>query len=104
MSDVRLRYVGPISPVDLRNVDPALPAAVHRGDEITVPAEVAGRGPHWRPLAEGEERHPAREYRSRGHRTEVHDLGYGLLAQLGNWEPINPTENDGGGAENEGDA
>lgn len=88
MSTVRIRrhpdapWAADLDQFELQGIQP--------GQEIEVPAEMAGQPPHWRRVEPGEERVPFREYRQHAGHLEVHDLGTGLLAQLGLWEPATP--------------
>jgi hypothetical protein len=83
------RSPGAAFPVDILDVDPPL-IGVAPGDVVDVPEAVAGRGPFWRPAAEGEDiRHKAAREAPAG--LEVRDLGYGLLAREGEWEPVKPS-------------
>lgn len=74
---------------------------VQHGDVIDVPDELAGSGPRWRRLTgEDDAHHPlndpnaAHEYREHAGHPEVFDLGSGLLAQVGIWEPTTPKDAD----------
>jgi hypothetical protein len=62
-----------------------LPEYVPAGEIIDVPVEVAGRGPHWRAAAEGDDLGFMEIKIGEGGKVTVHDLGNGLLAQLGIW-------------------
>jgi hypothetical protein len=62
-----------------------LPEYVAAGEIIDVPAEVAGRGPHWRAAAEGDDLGFMETRTDDDGKVTVHDLGNGLLAQLGMW-------------------
>ncbi len=100
-SAVRLRCISPLGARDLRHV-PEVARIVEVGEEITVPAEVAGvRAGTYRPPTEAElEAYNAGilgGIRTRGDDTgpdgeerplEVRDPGTGLLAQPEHWEPL----------------
>jgi hypothetical protein len=85
---VRVRYVGPLVEVDVPGLGLT---GVKRLDVVEVPAQAAGRGPFWRPLEPDEPVLAYRQYRGddgSGDPVQVWDLGSGLLAQVGNWEPV----------------
>jgi hypothetical protein len=84
------RSPGAAFPVDIPEVVPPL-IGVAPGDVVDVPEAVAGRQPFWRPAAAGEDTRfkATREVPSGG--LEVRDLGYGLLAREGEWEPVKPS-------------
>ena len=82
-----------------------LPAAgnalVEHGGVVEVTPELAGEGPRWRRLIEDDPFHPgndqqaAHQYREHAGHLEVYDLGTGLLAQVGIWEPTDtPTRSE----------
>jgi hypothetical protein len=60
---------------------------VHKGDVIEGPDELIGVAPYWRQPKDGDDL-SFMETRTNelGEVTSVHDLGYGLLAQVGHWE------------------
>ena len=100
-SAVRLRCISPLGARDLRHV-PEVARIVEVGEEITVPAEVAGvRAGTYRPPTEAElEAYNAGilgGIRTRGDDTgpdgeerplQVRDPGTGLLGQPEHWEPL----------------
>lgn len=94
MSTVRIRR-SPDAPwaVDLDQFELK---GIQPGQEVDVPAEMAGHPPYWRNLETGETKVPWREYRTQDGHPQIHDLGEGLLAQLGNWEPADPSTPDAG--------
>ncbi len=103
LSTVRIRR-DPAAPFPV-DLDQFELRAIQPGQEIDVPAELAGRPPHWRRLADGEQQVPWHEYRTHAGHLEVRDLGHGLLAQLGNWLPVTdqpPAPQVGGTANTEG--
>jgi hypothetical protein len=65
------------------------------GQVIELPTEIAGQPPFWRVLDDGEPQVRFKEYRQRAGKTEVRELGSGLLSQEGNWEPVNPKRYSG---------
>jgi hypothetical protein len=70
-----------------------LPEYVAAGEIIDVPAEVGGAGPHWRAAREGDDLGFMETHTDDKGKVTVHDLGYGLLAQLGIWaKPDAPKE------------
>lgn len=80
-----LRYVGPISVVDL----PTLGILDwERGTTREVPDDVVGEGPRWRRADVESDRIDIMETREHAGHLEVLDLGSGLLAQLGNFEVV----------------
>lgn len=68
----RLVNTNPLGDIDL----PLIGRTLAAGEEFEVPDEVAGRAPSTTTV-EG---------------AEVIDLGYGLLAQVGNYAPAQPTK------------
>ncbi len=88
LSTTKLKYTGTVSPVDLRTLPGMRDSGLHAvitGQIVEVPDDLVGEAPFWRPLGDGEVRVPYRAYRVEGNSTEVHDLGSGLLSQVGNW-------------------
>lgn len=94
-STVKIRYIGALSPVD---VPLARIGGVKYGDEIDVPADVAGREcSSEKPFGEPglpatvavQEADPAHFTRMDEHgQWHSHDPGEGLLAQASNWERV----------------
>jgi len=62
-----------------------LPEFVKAGEVIDVPDAVAGRGPHWRAAADGDDLAFMETHTDDKGKVTVHDLGEGLLAQIGIW-------------------
>lgn len=100
MDTVTVRLIDPaMAPEEIRIV-PALAGTpdcpdglVTAGQVLRVPADVAGRAPFWRPVTAAEEAADvSRFFEYRGgyddDSREVHDLGDGLLAQVGVWEAV----------------
>lgn len=74
---------------------------VPAGEEIQVPADIAGAPPAgWRPATARENvtDFPASRPTADGSDLEVLDLGSGLLAQPDNWQPADASPADGGDA------
>jgi hypothetical protein len=66
--------------------DHGLPELVSAGEIIDVPPALAGAGPSWRkPREEDDLVFMETKVDDEGTVTSVHDLGHGLLAQLGVW-------------------
>jgi hypothetical protein len=61
---------------------------VGAGEVTEVSPEQAGQPPRWRAVAAGEVVEGHQETREHAGRTEVYDLGAGLLAQVSNWEAV----------------
>lgn len=82
-----------------------LPQLVRAGSTIDVPDDVAGAGPHWRPLKDTDDQRYLRDvagmltFNDDGSIKAVHDLGHGLLAQPEIWSrPVEAeTKQDKGG-------
>lgn len=66
---------------------------VSSGQEIEVPPELAGVAPYWRAPKDGDDlpwliSGGLVKRDEQGTITSVHDLGHGLLAQVGIWEKV----------------
>lgn len=101
MAKVLLRNVNPLGHVDLPLIGRQGPANDEEGSGCLIPGEVfevdealAGCAPHWRPVVDDDNPDMVALYESRtvgegdDAVTEVYDPGYGLLAQVGNYEPV----------------
>ena len=80
-----------VCPVSESRVLPGV-GVVAAGEAVDVPDALAGRAPSWRPLVQGEVLPAGTQTRildegSPRERTEVLDLGVGLLAQPDVWQP-----------------
>jgi hypothetical protein len=73
--------------------DHGIDTYVPNGAVIEVPDEVAGAGPYWRPAQPGDAENMERRVDEKSGKVTVHDLGHGLLAQVGIWS--RPTEKKG---------
>jgi hypothetical protein len=96
MTTVRLVNTNPIGDVDV----PILGRSLSSGEVFDAPAEIAGRGPEWRPVVPGEDLvgREVRVVEADGHEVvEVHDLGAGLLSQLGNYALASEVSSDDDG-------
>lgn len=101
MPKVLLRNINPLGFVDLPLIgrqgatddpdgDQPGSGCLIPGEVFSVDAEIAGEAPHWRPSEEGDADADGviRRFETRveDDLLEVHDLGHGLLAQVGNFE------------------
>lgn len=106
MSKVLLKNINPLRHVDLPLIgrqgevdDVEGSGCLIPGEVFEVDAEVAGQAPFWRPATEDDAEalrygHIASRTSGEGDEqtTEVLDLGYGLLAQVGNYELAKATK------------